>query len=218
MFSGWWAIVLIVLVFAGALYQSAAMGRRRRERLRVLADQLNLSFDPAGGGVLEREFARFHLFQQGRSRRAHNLLYGGAAEREVLIFDYEYLVGGGKSQHTYRQSVIALPLGRATLPDFEVRPENIFDKIGAAFGYQDIDFPERPGFSSRYLVRGKDEEAVRTLFDGRRIEAFESVRGVSVEGGGAWIVVYHAGKRKSSLELSALLEEARAIRDAFARR
>jgi hypothetical protein len=36
--------------------------------------------------------------------------------------------------------------------------------IVSAFGYQDIDFGNRPTFSSKYLLRGPDEPSVRNLF------------------------------------------------------
>ena len=38
--------------------------------------------------------------------------------------------------------------------DFEMRPENLLNKIGAALGRQDIDFDSNPEFSRRYLLRG----------------------------------------------------------------
>lgn len=218
MSSGVWVLPIIILVFVIVIVVSVMHEKKRREGLQLAAERLGLSFDPAGGDVLTREFARFHLFDTGRGRKAQNLMHGGGRDAEVLIFDYQFVTGSGKHRHTHRQTVVAFPLGTRLLPDFEVRPENVFHKIGTAFGYQDIDFAERPGFSSRFLVRGKDEEAVRALFDERRIEALEGTPGICVEGGGAWLVVYRAGKRRNPNDIAAFLEEVRAIRNSFARR
>lgn len=214
---GFWVLPIFVLLFVGVAVLATLQERKRRDALRLMADQLNLSFDPDGGEALTREFARFHLFQRGDNRRARYFMHGGTGDREVLLFDHEFGVGSGKNRHVQKQTVVVFPLGRATVPEFEVRPENIFHKIGGLFGYQDIDFPERPEFSSRYLVRGKDETAVRALLNGRRIDALESAAAICVEGGGAWLVVYRDGTRVKPADIPSFLDEARGIRDAFAR-
>jgi hypothetical protein len=60
--------------------------------------------------------------------------------------------------------VISFQSSLLSLPEFELRSENMFHKIGKAFGCQDINFESHPEFSKRYLLRGADEEAVRTFF------------------------------------------------------
>lgn len=208
------ALIVVVLVLARRAEQ------KRREALRQVAEQLGMEFAEQADELANAEFAQFHLFQQGRNRKAQNLLRGrvGTGHDRELVFDYCYVTGSGKNRHTHRQSVAAFALGGHGLPDFEFRPENVLHKIGAAFGYQDIDFPDYPGFSSRYLVRGKEEDAVRRLFDGTVLEAFENVRGISVEGGGGWLVIYRASRRLAPDKLADFLEEARRLRSAFARR
>jgi hypothetical protein len=192
--------------------------QKRRQALRQLAEQLGLEFAEEAGELTSSEFARFHLFKQGRGRRASNLMRGRVGRDEVLLFDYRYVIGSGKNRRTVRQSVAAFSLGPLTLPDFELRPESLFHKIGAAFGYQDIDFPDYPSFSSHYLVRGKDEPAVRGLLDGTVIESVQAAKGICIEGGGSWLVVYRAGRRVDPLRMSEFLDEAQALRSAFGRR
>ena len=49
------------------------------------------------------------------------------------------------------------------LPTFLLEPENILHKIGEIFGGGDIDFPESPVFSSKYLLKGSDLERITSL-------------------------------------------------------
>ncbi|UCG16478.1 MAG: hypothetical protein JSV19_00265, partial [Phycisphaerales bacterium] len=76
------------------------------------------------------------------------------------------------------------------------------------FGYADIDLDEHPEFSSRYLVRGQDEAAIRELFTWQVVEFFERLGKICVEGGGQRIVVYRASKRVPAAQIGDFLQEA----------
>ena len=96
---------------------------------------------------------------------------GELGGRPATLAEYSYVISSGKSNHTVRQTVVAFTEGNTGLPDFDLSPENIFHKIGGAFGYQDIDFERFEEFSKRYLLRGKDEEAIRKTFTHGRADA-----------------------------------------------
>lgn len=216
-----WALLLPigvgVLIVGLVLYVVAVTERRRRAGLAAFAAQYGYDFDPQAEGVLQREFTGFPLFSRGHSRRAANLLHGGRRESELLIFDYRYTTGGGKHQHTHQQTVVAFELDKQALPQFEVRPENILHKIGQAFGYQDFDFIEYPDFSARYLVRGREEMAVRHVLCDALITALQSAGDICLEGGGAWLIVYRSGRRVPVERLAAFIDEATTLRSALPR-
>lgn len=50
------------------------------------------------------------------------------------------------------------------LPQFTLGPENLFTRIGEVLGFQDIDFPDDPSFSSAYRLKGWDAAQVQSLF------------------------------------------------------
>ena len=77
-----------------------------------------------------------------------------------------------------------------------MRPENVFHKIGSTFGYQDIDFANHARFSSSYILRGEDEEAIRGLFKAYVLDFFARRISVSVECNGTHMIVYEARKRR----------------------
>jgi hypothetical protein len=213
---------VLIPVFVGLIVVIAVVVRRaeqkRREALREVAGQLGMDFEPEADTLLSPDLAGFHLFKQGHGRRVRNLLRSRKGRDEVWLFDYRYVIGSGKNRSTHNQSVAAFPLGAGSLPEFELRPENVLHKIGAAFGYQDIDFRDEPGFSARYLVRGREEDAVRELFDSRTIEAVQTARNICVEGGGSWLLIYRARRRVEPANAADFLEEARALRAAFTAR
>jgi hypothetical protein len=80
-------------------------------------------------------------------------------------------------------------------PQFALRPESVFHKLGQVFGYQDIDFATHEEFSKRYLLRGEDENAVRSTFNGETLSFYETDRTLSTEARGRQLIHYRAGKR-----------------------
>jgi hypothetical protein len=93
------------------------------------------------------------------------------------------------------------------LPTFSLRPETIWHKIGGWFGHQDIDFESHPGFSRLYLLRGRDEEAIRRLFTAEVLAFYEGQSGLSTEGAGNRLVVYRHAKRIAPADTRSFLEE-----------
>ncbi len=103
------------------------------------------------------------------------------------------------------------PASARRIPDFVLAPENLFHKIGQAFGYQDIDFESHPDFSKRYLLRGPDEAAIRAAFAPAALSYLEQHVGWHVEVKDETAAVYRAGKRVKPEDLPTFLEDARAI-------
>jgi MFS superfamily sulfate permease-like transporter len=70
------------------------------------------------------------------------------------------------------------------LPTFRLEKEDFWDKISVTEIYKDIDFDSHAKFSSRYLLKGPDEAAIRTFFTPEIIEFFEEFEGFTMQ-------VYH---------------------------
>jgi hypothetical protein len=74
-----------------------------------------------------------------------------------------------------------------------------------AFGYQDIDFGQRPEFSKQYLLRGPDEIAIRQTFNDALLSFFESYSGTCFDGGTNQLFVFRAGHRFQPQEIQSQL-------------
>jgi hypothetical protein len=170
-----------------------------------------------GEATPPQEVIDFFLFGRGRARRTKNLARGRPGKLDATLFDYSFTTGSGKHSHTHRQTVMVFELPGRTVPGFELRPEGVLDKIGAAFGYQDIDLENRPDFSKAYLLRGTDEAEIRRFFQDEIVHHFERHRGWSVEAAGTWVVVYRAGKRVKPDDLRAFVEDCDQIASVVAR-
>jgi hypothetical protein len=197
-----WTVLIIIafwVLFIGlAVFLVIYNKRKERERtqaLQQLAATLGWSFAADAPLTQIAWLDRFTLFSQGRSRQIRNFMYGQAQGVKAAVFDYIYVTGSGKSQQTHYQTVVYLEPVNLALPMFSLRPETLFHRMLSAFGYQDIDFGQRPEFSKQYILRGQNELAIRQTFNDRVLSFFEGYDGTCVDAGGNQLFIYRAGQR-----------------------
>jgi hypothetical protein len=191
------AIILVVLL---TLYRR----KKAKERMLIMqgaAAQLGWTFSPEAPWNYIPGLDRFTLFTQGHSKKIKNMMYGEASGTKAAVFDYIYTTGSGKNSTTHYQSVVYLEPANLNLPYFSLRPESLMLKVLSVFGYQDIDFGQRPEFSRQYILRGQDEPAIRRTFNDQLLAFYESYSGTSTDGGGNQLFVYRGGYRLQPQEI-----------------
>lgn len=216
-------IILFVFGFIGLIIALmivvvVVQSKRAKERTRQLqstASLLGLQFVAVAPMNWIPNLDKFALFSQGHSKSISNMMYGEIDGVKAAVFDYEYVVGHGKNRSTHRQSVVYFEPGNLSLPFFSLRPEHTFHKIIAAFGYQDIDFGNRPDFSSRYVLRGPDEQAVRNAFSDAALGFYEMNQGTCTDGGGNQLFIFRHGHRAPPHETQALVNWGLEIKNLF---
>lgn len=206
--------IIVVSVLGYYLYQSA---KQRREALTAIATTLGFTFKQKAD-MSTLGAADLHLFHQGRSKRLRNVMQRISDDVQISIYDYSYTTGGGNSSHTHVQTVFQFQCERLSLPGFTLCPEHVFHKIGKTFGYQDIDFDLFSEFSQKYLLRGKDEEGIRKVFNQELVALLEKAEKLSVEAEGHVVICYRSGKRVKPEELFEKLERMREIFQLLIRR
>ena len=194
---------LIIVAIGGVVLVAVIAERKaekkRTEQLSQLAAEMGFSFEASGDALLAEGLGRLPLFNRGHSRKTKNVLRKLVRGTEVILLDHQYTIGHGKNQHTHKQTLVVFhPSDGDAFPDFEMRPESFFHRIGALFGYQDINFESHSRFSKSYLLRGNDESAIRATFTPAVLEFFElQPEKWSVEAHAAWLVVVRGNAQRS---------------------
>ena len=197
-----------VLLIGWLIVATIASRRREQERTRQMvnvASLLGWQFSEAAGTNWIPNLENFALFSQGHSKQIKNAMYGEIEGVKAAVFDYYYVVGHGKHRSIFDQSVVYFEPRNLNLPPFSLRPEHTFHKIISAFGYQDIDFGNRPDFSNKYLLRGPDEQGVRSIFTDALLGFYEMNEGASTDGGGNQLFIFRQNQRPSPHETQAFL-------------
>ena len=210
-------VVGIVALIAGAIWLASYLEKKRTEKMRAAADSLGLTFEAEQAHEMIQALAHFPLFQAGHSKRVRNVIAGSEGGVDFKLFDYRYTTGHGKNSHTWIQTVLLMRSSRLTLPPFTLRPENIFHKIGSAFGYQDIDFDSHPTFSKKYLLRGEIEPEIRNVFAPHVLDYFEQNHNLTVEGVQGELLFYKGMRRLKPEELRPLIDDGIRVHGLFGR-
>ena len=189
--------LIVVLVF----FYQRKKERERTQVMQAIANQLRWNFAEVAPMNMIAGLENFTLFNQGHSKQIKNFMYGEANGIKAALFDYIYVTGYGKNRQTHFQTVTYLEPANLRVPYFSLRPEGFFTKVLTAFGYQDLDFGQRPEFSKRYLLRGQDEMGIRQCFNDTVLGFFESYQGTSVDAGNNQLFVFRAGYRCSPEEV-----------------
>lgn len=203
-------LFLIIGLFIGLIifliFYNLKKAKERTMAMQQAAVGLGWAFVPEADFSMIPGIERHHLFSQGHSKKIFNMMYGMVDGGRAAIFDYRYTVGHGKNSSTHQQSVIYFQSERLGLPFFSLRPEHFGHRLIGAFGYQDIDFANRPAFSKQYLLRGPDEQAIRHLFHDQLFAYYEANPKLSTDGGGNEIFFYRQNVRVEPQNVRAFLD------------
>lgn len=191
--------------------------KKRTEALQAVATDIGLQFSPTKNDALLAKMNVFSLFNKGRSRKMKNVMTTETDIARLTIFDYQYTTGGGQHSHTHRHTVVSMESDALSLPTFALRPEGVFQKVGAAIGMQDIDFEGHPDFSNSFVVTGDDEQSVRRFFDAELLESLAQQQGICVESAPG-VFIYHCGGRRKPEEVRELMNEAWTVHSLFSER
>ena len=205
------AVIILLVIYAN---KKAA---ERTSAMQQAAAMLGWAFTADAAFEIIPGLERHHLFSQGHSKKIYNMMYGMVDGARAAIFDYRYTVGHGKHQQTFNQSVVYFQSERLSLPFFSLRPEGFGHKLISALGYQDIDFVNRPHFSSKYLLRGEDEQAIRRTFQDAVLAYYENNLKLCTDGGGNEVFFYQQHVRMEPLNARAFLDWGRNMLNLFQR-
>lgn len=171
------AIVVVVIVIVLAIVAGHKAAKQRRADLLALSGRYGMSFDPGHDHEHEHRYGHFEVFSRGFGKSAYNTMRGeveiGGRAMGCVMGDYTYKTreGSGKNRRTvtHRLSYCIVETAWLTMPNLLIRREHFFDKIGSAFGFDDIDF-ESNEFSKKYFVKSPNKKLAYDICHPRMIE------------------------------------------------
>jgi hypothetical protein len=169
--------IIVIIAVLGVLSYIGA--RKRREAMAAVAAKLGLRFAPAKNRNIARRYRFLDKLRKGSNRYAYNILSGSYQGHDLILFDYHYKTGSGKSTQHHYISFFILHL-TASFPELVIGPEGVFSKIAQAIGYDDIDF-ESHEFSRKFCVRSQDKKFAYDVCNARMIEYLLSNSDLSIE-------------------------------------
>lgn len=177
---------------------------RRQQDLRDLAEGYGWSFDPTIHWDAE-ELSPFQFFETRPIEYRNNVITGELVPGiKWEISDITFDEGALHAAEVYHTTIGVIHLPTA-LPDFTLEKEEFFDRLLEFAGYRDIDFKLFPKFSSKFLLKGDDEEELREFFTEERLNFFEQEEVYHLESRGSRLLVFRYLRLGGSTELGRMV-------------
>ncbi|MBK8296082.1 MAG: hypothetical protein IPK91_02095 [Saprospiraceae bacterium] len=177
--------------------------KQRSASFQVLANQLNLKYEPQNEFGLIKQLSDFGLFKIGSSQKISNVLIEKTFDSENYLFDYQYVVSTGKSAVRFEQTVFFVNSKQLSLPQFVQKPETFFTKLMAYLGFDDIDFVKFPEYSDKFHLKGEYEEVIRFYFSEELLQLLSDQKSFNMEAMNYYFILYHQNKLIHTSELKA---------------
>lgn len=181
------------------------MANSRTDQIKRLAYELDMTYEAKDEWGLLRLLEDFKLFQPGGRKRIEHLLHrqDNMLESDLRIFDYRYTISTGKSSRTFKQTVFFMQSKKLGLPQFLMKPEHFFHRVGEFLGLsQDIDFEEHPKFSEQYWLTSQDEDYLRASLNEPFLKFFTIEKDWQLEGLNYYLLFYRKNHLLSSQEIA----------------
>lgn len=188
--------ILTILILT--LIVSLRKSSHRREDLQKPAKQMAWTYTKDTTLPFLKEFDRYLNTSwvsdsNTLTGSSSNVLMGRMNERNIVVSDQTYSTGSGKNRTTYRKTIIGIELPEAQLPIMSLYPEGFMDKVFDTLSKYDIDFENRPLFSQKYVLYGKNEAQIRSFFNDTILAFYEQQTPFTTVCGGKYLVIYENG-------------------------
>jgi hypothetical protein len=194
LFSLIYFFVILFIVFAMfSIYKKRE--KIRTEKLTNICQELGFPLQTAVDPVLLERLSGFPLMNIGRDKQITNVISVEGPNADISVFDYSYVTDVSKDRRLRKQTVMSVESTSLVHPVFNLRPEEFWSKVEAAFGGQDIDFVEHPDFSNKYVLKGESEEEIRIYMDTMLLDFFAAQNKICCEAREGAILYYHSYKR-----------------------
>jgi hypothetical protein len=202
-----------VVFFGGLIWLLFYLDRRRSDKVQAIATRLGFTFRRKATDADKALIVGCHIANAGHGHVTSNVLEAAQSdELKLILFDHVYTIGYGRSSQQYKQTVTRMQSPILNLPSFVLFPETFFSKIGKLFGGADINFPEAPQFSKKYILRGPDEAAIRSLFTPALLQFFErQERPLTIDAAGDTLFAHRTSRRAKPEEIESYVAEAKQI-------
>ncbi|MDH5379372.1 MAG: SulP family inorganic anion transporter [Cyclobacteriaceae bacterium] len=160
----------------------------RDQELQKLAEQKGWKYNP--GSEHTDSWGGFPVFQGSKVNRVHNVISTDINGNKCLIADLIIHEGAQVTKTEKKLTALYLSANGTTLPTFSMKKEQLFDKVLEKAGVDDINFESHPNFSTKNHLTGKDEQAIRKLFNEGMLGYLESHDDYALDCNGHAILVY----------------------------
>ncbi len=175
---------------------------KRALKIKALAYGKGWAYKAGNDWQLMKDLEDFDLMQKGLEHEISNVIEANIEDTssKLMVFDYKYQfdrlewdmedmeVEEGTEYHC--QTVFYVSSNSMDLPDMDIRPEGLWDKVKQFFGWDDVDFNKNKRFSKMYSVTADDKEKLKQVVSERFMDLLDDEKTWWIEGKGDDLIVF----------------------------
>jgi len=136
------------------------------------------------------KYPNFDFFKNLQGIHEQNTIRLSHAGIDYDVVDFSFSKTDARNKQILELTRLYIPSLGTPIPDFTLEQENYADSISIDSDLLDINFEEFPNFSYYYLLKSRDESAVRKFFSKKVIQFFENNKGYRLESSQGSLIVY----------------------------
>ena len=175
----------------------------RQLKMQALASEREWGFDLSVKRYVNR-FEKFHLFRYKLVDKVYNKLIGTLGTYSFTIQDVDFHEGEFQTRADRHTTAAIIGLSNP-IPLFTIEKENLFDKVAALAGYDDIDFKNFKKFSDTFRLKGENEQMVRDFFQPKLLRFLETELPYRIESTGNSLLIIGKERLQSEEEIRKLI-------------
>lgn len=175
----------------------------RQQKLKTLASEFEWGFD-----LTVRKYVttleQFHLFNHKIVDRVYNKLIGSIKTYSITIQDVDFHEGEFQTRTEWQTTIAIIGLN-SPIPLFTIEKENLFDRVAALAGYDDINFKNFGKFSDAFHLKGENESSIRAFFQPDLLRFLEDELPFRIESTGNSVLILGKERLQSEAEIRKLV-------------
>jgi hypothetical protein len=209
-------LITIILLFTTALIFMLRQGKKNKNRsiiLEKIAIDLGLEFKEREKNDFILSLKKFHLVLDNAIIKIFNCMQGSSKDINYTVFDlYQNAMVGST---IIFNTIILFKSKQLNLPFFTLRNKSYTNNIKKLVSHKNIDFKNRPIFSEKYYLTGKDASRIKALFKDKLIDFFEIYSDVNTEGFDEYLIYYNPKKLVKPEKMKKFIEEGFKVYELF---
>lgn len=178
----------------------------RAIKIEALAYGKGWEYQSENDWTLLKNLEEFDLMQESTEHEVGNIIEAHVDDKTstIKVFDYKYELNKldlkdmevKEERELHHQTIfyVTAHMDQINLPDMDIKPESLWDKVVQFFGWDDVDFQKNKRFSKMYSVTTDDKKRLKNIVSERFMDLLDDEKVWWIEGHDNEMIVFQKDK------------------------
>lgn len=186
----------MLLILSGLFFYSRYQTKQREAAIERIASTLGYIFERQSSSLLQRFGKQPELLPRQRRGKLLNILHGEVKRQPLMVFDYRYITGSGRSRRAHYQTTYAAELPLSDLPPFSIRRRAWHSNLTGWLRSQQVSVDYHAAFEERFVLQyAGDPSNLETHLPPAFLDLTLDFERLELTCNGRWLAIANARRR-----------------------